>query len=207
MKIGLRRISGAAIVLGSVLFLVGFFLPMSGSVFTATSAEEKLEIITESAGAWTASQVLLGLGAAVTLVGVALLAFDARDRSVAVLLWTATVIMLVGAGFWVWYVYARAVDTAAFANGELPAWTIPVSFALTEVGLAIFGVGLIVGPYPSWVGWIVAVSMVLLMVLTLAFGDLPEFFVYVVTLLAGVVLLLSREGSRQDLPALRRRPS
>jgi len=207
MMIGLRRISGATIILGSVLFLVGYLLPMSGSVFTATSAAEKLEIITESAGAWTASQVLLGLGAVVTLVGVALLAFDARDRSVAVLLWTGTVILLVGTGFWVWYVYARAADPAAFANDALPAWTIPVSFVLIEVGLAIFGVGLIVGPYPSWMGWIVVVSMVLLLVLTLAFGDLPEFFVYVVTLMAGVVLLLSRERQRQDLPALRRRPS
>lgn len=207
MKIGLRQISGATIILGSALFLVGFFLPMSGSVFTATSAAEKLEIITESAGAWTASQVLLGLGAVVTLVGVALLAFDAGDRSVAVLIWTGTVFLLVGVGFWVWYVYVRAADPAAFANGTLPAWTIPVAFALTEVGLAIFGVGLIVGPYPSWLGWIVAVSMVLLLVLTLAFGDLPEFFVYVVTLLAGVVLLLSREGRRPDRPALRRRPS
>ena len=207
MKLGLRRIGGAAIILGSVLFLVGFFLPMAGSVFTATSAAEKLEIITESAGAWTASQVLLGLGAVVTLVGVALLAFDARDRSVAVLLWTGTVILMVGAGFWVWYVYARAADPAAFANSALPAWTIPVAFALTEVGLAIFGVALIVGPYPSWVGWVVVVSMVLLLVLTLAFGDLPEFFVYVVTLLAGVGLLLSKEGPHVDRPALRRRPS
>jgi hypothetical protein len=207
MKIGLRRVSAAAIILGSVLFLVGFFFPISGRVFAATSAADKLEIITESAGAWTATQVLLGLGAVLTLVGVALLAYDARDRSVAVLLWTGTVILMVGAGFWLWYVYARAADPAAFAVGALPVWPLPVSFVLTEVGLALFGVGLIVGPYTSWVGWIVVVSMVLLLVLTLALGDVPEFVLYVVTLLAGVVLLLSREGLRQDRPALRQRPS
>jgi hypothetical protein len=54
------------------------------------------------------------------------------------------------------------VDPAWFAEG----------FIVTEVSLAVFGVALLSSPLPTWVGWIVIVSMVLLAILTLIFRDL-----------------------------------
>jgi uncharacterized membrane protein YkvI len=51
-------------------------------------------------------------------------------------------------------------------------WPYLFYFIVTEVGLAVFGVALLSSPLPTWVGWIVIVSMVLLAILTLIFRDL-----------------------------------
>jgi hypothetical protein len=62
------------IIFGSALFLGAAFLPISFRVSTKKSATRKLEAIRASPTAWSATQILFGLGALVTAVGVALLA-------------------------------------------------------------------------------------------------------------------------------------
>jgi hypothetical protein len=61
------------------------------------------------------------------------------------------------------------VDPAWFAEGLFPMWPYLFYFIVTEVSLAVFGVALLSSPLPTWVGWIVIVSMVLLAILTLIF--------------------------------------
>ena len=191
MNLGLSQVSGAVMILGSVLFLVGAFMPISSRVFPEASPAKKLEHITESPRAWIKSQVLFGVGSVVTVIGIALLASDGRDGSFAWLMLISTALLTLGLVPWLGHLYARAADPAAFARGAVPAWLFLLYAALTEVGLAIFGVALMFSPYPDWLGWVVIVGMVVLIVLTIVFQDMPPFFFHLITLLAGVVILLS----------------
>lgn len=191
MNFGLGQVSGTVMILGSVLFLVAAFMPISARVFSASSPAKKLEHITESPRAWIVSQVLFGLGSLVTVIGIGLLASDDRDGSFAWLMLIGTALLMLGLVPWFGHLYARAADPAAFADGKVPAWLFLLYAALTEVGLAIFGVALLASTYPDWLAWVVIVGMALLIVLTIVIRDIPPFFFYVVTLLAGVVILLT----------------
>ena len=51
---------------------------------------------------------------------------------------------------------------------------------LTEIGLAILGYALLSSDLPTWIGWMLIGSMVLLLVLTLIYRDMPLMF-YLVT--------------------------
>lgn len=195
MRIGLNHVSAAAMILGSVLFLVAAFMPISNRVFPESSPAKKLASITASPGEWVASQILFGLGSIITVIGIALLAYHLRDGSSAWLMWAGTAVLALGLVPWVWHLWARAADPVAFAEGGLPGWPFLLSAALTEVGLAIFGVALLASPYPAWLGWVVIVGMLVLIVLTIVFGDMVPLFFYVVTLLAGVVILLTPSRS------------
>ncbi|MBT2517398.1 hypothetical protein J7E29_08135 [Streptomyces sp. ISL-90] len=191
MNVGLNQVSGAVMILGSVLFLVAAFMPISARVFPEASPAKKLERITDSPRAWIASQVLFGVGSLVTVIGIGLLAPDDRDGSFAWLMLTSTALLTLGLVPWLGHLYARAANPAAFAEGRLPAWLFLLYAALTEIGLAIFGVALVFSPYPDWLGWVVIVGTALLIVVTIVLRDMPPFFFYLITLLAGVVILLT----------------
>lgn len=188
MEINLQKMSGIMIILGSVLFLIAAFLPISIRVFPEPSAVRKLEIIRDAPNAWLVTQILFALGAMVTVIGIALVAYRFRDQSFTVLMQASMAVLLLGALLWIWHVYARAVDPAAFAEGSLPAWPLVLYFLLTPTGLAVFGVALLRSALPQWVGWLMIGSMVLFFVLTVIFRDMVPLVYYLITLLTGVML-------------------
>lgn len=188
MEISLQKMSGIMIILGSVLFLIAAFLPISSRVFPEPSAVRKLEIIRDAPNAWLVTQICFALGALVTVIGLALVAYRFRDQSFALLMQGGVAVLLLGALLWIWHVYARTVDPAAFAEGALPAWPLVLYFLLTPTGLAVFGVALLRSALPQWVGWLMITSMALFLLLTVIFRDIPPFVYCAITLLTGVML-------------------
>ncbi len=188
MKISLQKMSALVIILGSVLFLIAAFLPISFRVFPEPSAVRKLEIIRDAPNAWLVTQIFFALGTMVTVIGIALVAYRFRDQSFVLLMQASVAVLLLGALLWLWHLYARTVDSAAFAEGSLPAWPLVLYFVLTEAGLAVFGVALLHSALPQWVGWLMIGSMALFFVLTVIFRDIPPLVYYVITLLTGVML-------------------
>ena len=186
MRGRLRQVSATLTVAGSVLFLVAAFLPIS-RVFALPSPVMKLESINASPGQWLAAQLLFALGTVVTVLGIGLFAYYVRRESFAGLIWLCVALLAAGAVPWLWQVYARAVDPDSFAAGSFPMWAHLFYFLLTEVGLAVLGVALLSTPVPTWVGRVVIGGMVLLVILTLTFGDMVPLAFYIVTLLAGVM--------------------
>lgn len=67
---GLVQTSATTMIVGSVLFLIAAFLPISFHVFPEPSPTKKLESISSDPGQWLASQVLFSLGAVVTVIGI-----------------------------------------------------------------------------------------------------------------------------------------
>jgi hypothetical protein len=72
MAISWQKMSALVIILGSVLFLIAAFSPISFRVFPEPSAARKLEVMTASPTAWFVAQILFALGAMVTMIGIAL---------------------------------------------------------------------------------------------------------------------------------------
>jgi hypothetical protein len=192
MQRSLNQISAIATIVGSILFLVAAFLPISFRVFPQTSPAKKLESINADPGQWFAAQVLFAFGTLVTVIGIALFAYNARHESFRWLIWASVTLLAVGALPWLWQLYARTVDPAGFTEGSFPMWPYLFYFFTTEVGLAVYGVALLSSPLPTWAGWVVMVSMVLLALLTIILRDMAPFAFYVITLFAGVMLF--RQG-------------
>jgi hypothetical protein len=188
MHISLQKISAIVIILGSVLFLIAAFSPISHRVFPEPSAARKLEVITATPTAWLVAQIFFALGALVTVIGIALVGYRFRDQSFALLLQASVAVLVLGALLWIWYLFMRTVDPAAFAEGSLPLWALILYFVLTEAGLAVFGAALLRSALRAWVGWLVIGGMVLFFVLTLIMRDMVPLFYYVITLLTGVML-------------------
>ena len=172
MEISLQKMSGIMIILGSGLFLIPAFLPISMRVFPEPSAVRKLEIIRDAPQVWLVRQIFFALGAMVTVIGIALVAYRFRDQSFAVLMQGSVAVLVLGALLWIWHVYARTVDPAAFAEGSLPAWPLVLYFLLTPAGFAVFGVALLRSALPQGVGWLLIGSMVLFFVLMVIFRDM-----------------------------------
>jgi membrane protein YdbS with pleckstrin-like domain len=91
------------------------------SVFPEKSAIRKLEVIRASPTAWSVTQVLFGLGALVTAIGVGLLAYALRRQPSAWLIWVSVAVLVSAAVLWLWHLYRRTVDPVAFAEGRCPA--------------------------------------------------------------------------------------
>ncbi len=60
---------------------------------------------------------------------------------------------------------------------------------LTIGGLALLGVGLLIGDFPVWLGWLTIGADVLFLAGYLRFKDIPPFIFYLLLLLVGVVVV------------------
>ena len=190
MEVSSVGVSGIVIIVGSALFLCAANTPISFRVFApGRSASSKLEAIRGSPTAWSVTQILFGLGALVTVIGIGVLAYALRRQPSAWLIWTSVALLILAAVLWLWHVYGRTVDPVAFAEGRWPRWPLLAYFMLTETGLAILGYALLRSDLPKWIGWMLIGSMVLLFVLTLIYRDMPPLMFYLVTLVAGIALL------------------
>lgn len=182
---GSQRVSAIVIVVGALAFLSAAAFPVSFRVFPEPAPVRRLEYIEASATAWTVAQVFFGLGATLTVVGIALLTREADTW----LMQASVALLLAGLLPWIWHLYARATDPATFVAGSLPMWPLALYFLATEVGLAVYGIALLTsGLLPPWVGWAVIGSMALVFALTLITRDMVPAVYYLVTLLTGVML-------------------
>lgn len=184
------RLSAIALVAG-VLFLAAAVLPVSVRVFPEPSPRKKLEHMRASATQWTVANVLFGVGATVVAVGIVLFALGLDDRAARVVAVVSAALALGGLLPWIVHLHARATNPQAFAGGELPRWWLWAYFVLTPVAVALFGVALLMsGLLPPWVGWTVAGTMAVVLVVTVVAGDMPPAVYYLVTLLPGTMLLV-----------------
>jgi hypothetical protein len=185
--VSLDKASAIAIMAGSVLFLVAAFSPIS-RIFGIRDGAEKLAIITAAPHQWAAAQLLFGLGALVTVVGVGLLAYRLAGQGPSLHLYASVALMTIGALLWSWHLYLRTVDPAVFTAGGVPAWLFIGYSILTILGLALIGTALLQTGLAPWVGWLAIGSAAAFLVLGLVFGDLPPLLYYLVTLTVGTML-------------------
>jgi hypothetical protein len=187
---GIQRAAGVVLIIGSIIFIIAAFGPDS-RVFVEPDPARKLEIMEKGRTQWTISQVLFGLGASVTAIGLGLAAYLLRRSPAAPLAWLGFVAVAVGAILWDWHVLKRALDPAAFAHGTLPLWQFTAYTLLTVAGLAAFGVVYLRVGFPAWLGVVTVAGAAVLFVLFLVFKDMPPFVYYILTILTGIVMFWS----------------
>ncbi len=183
----IENLAGAALIIGSVLFIVAAFLPISW-VYAERSPENKLARIQASPQAWKLSQVLFGLGATIAALGLALVAFNST-ASGNILAGTGSVLAVLGAILWDWHVFLRMKNPIEFVKGSLPGWQFPAYSLLTQFALVGFGISFLQFGYPAWLSWGSIVYPLLLFFGYLAFKDMPPFTYYLLTLVIGIVLI------------------
>ncbi len=184
------RIDALLVILGSIIFQVGAFTPVSITVFSRSDGSRRLAAIEARRRSWRFSQVFFALGPIVVAAGVGLAVSRLPGALVRWLALAAFAALAVGAGPWIWHVYRRAVDPRAFVTGSIPAWLFTVYSLLTQVGLALFGLALLGAGIPPWVGSMLLGAAAVLMIVFLLRRDIPPFIYYVLTLINGVLMVL-----------------
>jgi hypothetical protein len=190
METTLQRTTTIILGMGSLMFLVAAFMPYS-RVFAEPDAGKKLAIILELKKMWTIGQVLFGLGAVVTVVGLGLLSYGFRDIPAVRWAYLGTGLMFVGSLLWCWHLWERTIDPETFANGMYARYLFTLYSIFTQLGLVLVGILLLKSCLPNWIGWMFIMGSGLFFLLMVIFRDMPPFVYYVLTLIAAIVLLTS----------------
>ena len=184
-----ERVAAIILLVGSVLFIIAAFLPVS-QVFAEPSPAAKLEIITSNRAAWNTAQVLFGLGASIAAIGLGLVAYHLRGTPGAVWAYVGLAAVILGVVFWDGHVYLRAVDPEGFVEGGPIGWLFTVYALLTQAGLLAFGVSYLRAGYPAWLGVITVAGAVIFFIIFFVLKDIPPFFYYILTFIIGIRLML-----------------
>jgi len=148
-----EQIAGVLLIAGSTVFGLGAVIGVP-RVFTVQDAEIRLRMLELHRGLWRVAQPLYGAGAVVAALAVGYLASGAADGRSRTALWGACVALLTGGLAWGWSLYLRGTRIAAFAFRTLPGWPFAAYVVLTTGGLMPLGVGLLLGGFPTWLGWL-----------------------------------------------------
>ena len=184
-----ERVAAIILLVGSVLWMIGAGMPV-WRVFVTPTPAAKLEIIASNRTAWITSQVLFGLGASIAATGLGFVAYHLRAMPGAVWAYIGLVAVILGAVFWDGHVYLRAIDPEGFVEGRLIGWLFPAYTLLTQLGLLAFGVAYLRAGYPAWLGGVTVGGAIIFFIVYLVFKDIPPFVYYILTFIAGIVLML-----------------
>jgi hypothetical protein len=184
-----ETLAGLLITLGSVAFILAALFPIS-RVFAERNPEVKISLLKDHLTAWRASQFFFALGSGLTVAGLAVLSSYLWFTQVLITAWIALGLVALGAFFWIWHVLLRAADPEGFSLGEQNSWLFPAFIGLTLSALATYGLTLLMAGYPLWLGLLLIGSGIIFAALYLVMKDLPPLFIYTITLIAGITLML-----------------
>lgn len=187
MELTFQKTCALIIVVGSVFFMIAAFSPVS-RVFAIPDAGQKLELILNERLAWNISQFFFAAGAAVTVIGLGMTGAIFSNQTNTGLIYTSVILLIAGTILWVWHVYIRAADPQVFASGEIPVWLFAGYTFLTQAGLVLYGMVLLKSGLPGWLGQMMIGSMILFLILTIIFRDMPPFVYYIITFITGVMI-------------------
>ncbi|HQR81032.1 MAG TPA: hypothetical protein PLT68_12505 [Actinomycetota bacterium] len=178
--------AGVALITGPAIFLLGAAIGVP-RVFTEPDREKRRQMLEARLVWWRVSQPLYAVGALITSLGVGALA--AVSNSVTrTCLGASSGLLLLGALAWSWAVYLRGVHPHEFTLGELPGWPFATYVWSTLAGLLLLGGGLLLGAWPSWLGWLVLACDALFAVAYLRTRDIPPFVFYLLFLVVGITV-------------------
>lgn len=207
----LRHVTGATLIVGCALFLVGaalygFVRDPNGPLIFGQPTREWLRIVHEHQRVWQVATILFMCGVLVTTAGLVLLArlLDAAGDPGFSLVGLFAVAF--GAAPWIINLAARlTVDpwagNALAATGSVPEVYAPLSVwtgalfviytILTFAGLMLYG-GAIASTHllPQWVGWLALVYGAAGLGVLAVTRDAPPFMHYLTPILFGALLLL-----------------
>ena len=179
--------AGVLMIAGSVMFFISATMAVP-RIYTESDSAVRIRMLEDHLLLWRLGQPLFAVGALAAALGVGSLAADSTASSQTMLA-SSCGLLVVGALSWSWCVLLRGARPREFALGELPGWPFGIYLWLTLGGLLLLGVGIVLGDWPGWLGWLVIATDALFLALYLRYRDLPPFVFYVVLSVVGVVVL------------------
>jgi len=192
--------AGLLFIVGSTVFIFGAGIGVP-RVFTERDPNTRLRMLEERRNIWRIAQPFYGLGAIACAVGVGYLAADATAASTGILFTVACAVMVIGSLAWCWSLYLRGTRIQDFVSGRQPGWPFATYVMLTITGLALLGIGMLVGEfadargggstqqYPAWLAWLILVADVAFLGAYVGYKDVPPFVFYLLFLVAGIALV------------------
>jgi hypothetical protein len=185
--VDMDQVAGVLLIVGSLVFCVSAAVGVP-RVFGERDPEARLRMLEEHIGWWRAAQPLYVAGPLIASVGVGVLA-GGTEGGARVWFGASCAVLLAGVLAWSRSVYLRATRVPEFAYGTLPGWPFRSYVLLTNAGLALLGIGLLVGDFPAWTGWLSLGADAVFLGAYLRFGDVPPFVFYLLLIVVGVAVL------------------
>lgn len=192
----MKRNAGILLILGSLMALIGAFMPISTKVFgEAENAAEQTAFIEANESEWAVSSSLFGLGGLVAVAGLGLFAVYLRDTDTESNLKLATNVSfgmtLIGAVLWAIICYNRIALPASEAteNLNIHEWMFTIYTLFTAAAQVVLGFVLTRIGFRR-VGWGVLVLGAVSGLLFIAISDHFPLLHYVIFLPMGVVFVM-----------------
>jgi hypothetical protein len=206
-----RHVTGAALILGSILLLIGAYLygrvrDPNGRMIFGQPPQEWVRLVVAHPRLWSWATGLFIAGVLMTLLGQSLLAELLRQGGDPGFAHVALIALVIGAVLWIINLAFRLtvdprvgatlartsvmpdfyVPLRRWTNALFVVYTILTFAGLVAYGAAILGASLL----PHWLGWIaIAYGLAGLVVLAVT-HDAPPFVHYLMPIVIGVFLLL-----------------
>lgn len=189
----LQDLSGIVISAGFVLYILAMLV--APPLYQESVIANRLKIIAKNRPRWNLSQLFFAIGIVLPAVGFLIFTFSQKPEKISWLYSLGSIALIAGAGIGTWLVYRQTLDPEAFWKGAQTHFLIDYGYLLaTFVGLFCFGVAMVQGNLPNWLGYIMAGSAIFLSVATVflrgAGGFLMSVVTYLVTFVAGIAILL-----------------
>jgi hypothetical protein len=190
----MQPFAGFTLIIGSILFLIAAFMPISLKVFPEPDEQKRLDVIQNDRTGWNISCVLFGAGSVIAVIGLGLFALHIQtvsDNNLLKLIdYLAAIVAGIGALMWVIIVYNRIILPAESFTGNpnIKDWMFPVYTIFTQLAMIAIGVVLLQTGYPAWLGFGVMIVAALFLIGYLILKDMPPFTHYLIMLVIGIML-------------------
>lgn len=189
----LLQMAGILLIIGFALVLIASFVGPN-AVYTAPDNATRMEIIAQNQGRWKATNLIWAFGSLATASGMLLITLGLRKDGKAILLYLAATLFIIGSVVWAVYAFERIRNPGGNLYTTPPALLSLVFAYATIAGLALYGLTVLLGSYPNWLGYTLLVTMGLLTTGLVFFFDTvyasfpPQFF-NLLTLIIGLVAM------------------
>lgn len=191
----MQKLAGIVLIIGSLLFVVAAFAPITNRVVMASDAQKRVEYIQNDQIGWLLVNILFGAGSVIAIVGLGLFVRHVQgigdNQSVKLVSYLSLAAAAFGALLWVIISYNRVAlaPQELASNLGVNTWLFPAYTLFTQFALMIVGFLLIQSGYPRWQGWGMLGLAGLSLVAFLLFKDMPPFAHYVPLLVMGIALV------------------
>jgi len=206
-----RRFSGIVLILGSLLFLTGAFMPVTdskGAFIYQLPPDGWLRVVYDHPVLWTWTNVLFISGTLLTVLALGWLTTLLRDMGNRMISQSALLATFAGALLLVIHMAFRIgadfpVAQEMVKTGHIPSYYLPILHWVTVLfllysmlmicGMIAYGAALLLTRLlPRWLGWTIIVYNLAVFILLGFTGDMPPFAHYLLPIVMGVLLLLPR---------------
>ncbi len=192
----MQQISGIVISTGFVLYVAAMLV--APQLYQEAVIANRLAIIAANQARWNLSQLFFGLGIGLPAIGFLLLTISQRTAQAAWLFYLGAAVFVAGAAIGMWLVYRQTLDPAAFWEGTQIPLIIGYGYLLlTMAGLLCLGLAMLFSGFPNWLGYLMAGSAAVFLIVGLVLRGQGGFFIsilaYLVTFVAGIVIVIWRQ--------------